>query len=289
MNRLRTQLELTYLAASITLVCFAGCSVTPPEMRIGLSLYRPPGAQVETTASYQLVRWRMGDQQLSLSPRGGVDDMLDLWLSIENQGDNPIQFSPSQIQYAYCNVPQAQEQRGSPSDGAACAPFTPVPSQAEAAAHLVARERKRKEADSADQAAVAAVLIVFVFALIVVAVAASSSGSSKGSWGHSYSATQPEAASFPVRAFVNAAVDVSYSDSPAPAPASVSREAFYGGNLTYAIAPAVVEPGGRHAGHIFIPPHANASLLRLQIQIGKDSTVVEFAYRTSTRSASAGS
>lgn len=279
MNGFQTHGTLTLMIAAVTAACFAGCSVTQPTMKIGLALYPPEGAEVETTQSYQLVRWNVGDHQLALSPRGSLDDMLDIWLSIENRSEDALVFFPSQIQYAYCRpaVTKAGQVTYEPN-GMICTPFAAVPTQMQAAARLADRERKRKEADNADEAAMAAAMIIFVFAFIVVLAAASSSGSSKGGSGRSVGHWHGR--SFvPLHAFSRVASDAAYFGAYREAPAFISPEAFLGGNLNYAIAESVIAAGGRHAGHIFIPPYANASVLRLRIGVGANTTTLDFDYQ----------
>lgn len=279
MNGLRTRSALTLLITGLTTACFSGCSVTEPTMRIGLALYPPAGAEVETTQAYQLVRWTVGDQQLALSPRGGLDDMLDLWLSIENQGEEPVDFFPMLVQYAYCRPATAQAKHLAQQPHATtCTAFAPVPTQMQVAAHLAERERLRQEADSADEAAMAAALIVFVFAFVIVLAAASSSGSSKRGGGRSVGRSHGHDF-LPLRHLGNMASNVNYAGSYREAPHAVSPEAFSGGNLKYAIGESVIAAGQRHAGHIFIPPDQNATLLRLQIGVGSNTTSVEFDYR----------
>ncbi|MDX2022953.1 MAG: hypothetical protein SF187_22150 [Deltaproteobacteria bacterium] len=281
MNGLRTRNALTFLIGGITAACFAGCSVTPPVTKIHFALHPPAGAEVETTSAYQLVRWNVGDQRLALSPRGSLDDMLDLWLSIENQGEDAVDFFPSHIEYSYCRPAGTTAKPVSPeSNDPICTPFASVPTREQAAAHLAAREQKRQEADNADEAAMAAVVILFVFAIIVVAAAASSDGGKSSSGGSSRTVGHHGRSHcfVPLRMFANAATQVNYAPSYHDAPATVPPEAFLGGNLQYTMAESVIRAGERHAGHIFIPPYKNASLLRLRIGIGSNTTTVQFDY-----------
>lgn len=295
MRVFRTYSALTCFVAGFTAACFSGCSVTPPTMKIGLALYPPADAEFETTPdAHQVVRWGEGDYRLALSPRGGLDDMLDLWLSIENHGEEALDFFPSHVQYAYCGL-NAPTQRPSfkatprpsqkplaviESTQPQCTSFKAIPSQTQVAAHLAQRESKRKEADNADEAAMAAAMVIFVFAIIFVVAAASSSGSSKRGGGHrqghSYSRRQALVSAIDL---VDVSQQATFTTRGGYSEGGVGTVSFIGGSLQHALAESVIAPGNRHAGHIFIPPYENATFLRLRIGLGNNATTLDFDYR----------
>ncbi len=284
----------TGFTAALTALCFAGCSTTQPTRHVRLALHPPAGAEVEKTRSYEVVRWILGDSEIALSPRGGLDNLLDLWIAIENKGDDAIAFSPSEIRYAYCKpklaapTPPAERDTviGAPADwqtatDAVCTAFQSVPEKQQVLAHLAQRDRQRQDADDADEAAVAlAMVLVFVVFVVVVAAATSSSSSSGSSSSSRRSNVFLGSNWFGCRNSFSPFTHMHFRDSSTfEAPRSTSAQAFFGGNLDYALHEAVIAPGAHHAGHIFIPPDLDATLLRLEIGINGDTTSVEFDYK----------
>lgn len=287
----------TSFIATVTVLCFAGCSTTQPTRHVRLALYPPAGAEVEKTRSYEVVRWRVGDSEISLSPRGGLDDLLDVWIAIENKGQNPINLFPREIRYAYCKPKLVAAPKpvlgigvtGATADWqtateAVCTAYQPVPEKGQVLAHLDQRDRQRRQADEADETAVALALVLVFVVFVVVVAAASSSGSGSGASGSEGRSRRSNAFGgtnwFGCRHTFSPFTHVHFRDSSSfEAPRLTSAPAFFGGNLDYALNEAVIAPGARHAGHIFIPPDLDATLLRLEIGVNGDTTSVEFDYK----------
>lgn len=279
--------EWLVTTAGVTLVCFAGCSLTPPARHVRLALRAPAGADVESTAAGEaVVRWSVGTTRFALSPHGALDDLLNLWIAVQNDGADPVVFQPSRVQYAFCRPDRAARTPPPPPrdhDGAAplpvrCGRWTPVPDKSTVLARLLERERRRQAADEADATVVAFVMaLTFVLLFAVVASAASHSGARRSSTSSRRGSRWPaRIVGHAARLTVDAALGPSSSFGAADAWILPLPLLFAVGA---ALDETVIAPGAYEAGHVFIPPDLGASSLRLRIEAGDDVTTVDFDYR----------